>query len=90
MEPISLGLPLVVGPAYQNFRESCAELFSHGAAFKADKKEFAKTLIREFAEDGKKNSEAREACFEWVRKQGSPTGTTMEILREILEEAEAS
>ncbi len=90
MEPISIGLPLVVGPAYQNFRESCAELFSHGAAFKADKKEFAKTLIREIAEDEKKNSEAREACFEWVRKQGSPTGTTMEILREILEEAEAS
>ena len=34
MEPVSTGLPLIVGPAYQNFRDSCAELFSHGAAFK--------------------------------------------------------
>ena len=88
MEPISTGLPLVVGPAYQNFRESCAELFSHGAAFKAEKKEEVKKLIREFAGDEKKNAEARDACFEWIGKQGSPTGTTLKILHEILEKKE--
>jgi len=82
MEPISLGLPLVVGPAYQNFRESCAELFSDGAAFKAESKENAKKLICQFAVDSNKN--AKVACFEWIKRQGSPTGTTLKILQEIL------
>jgi 3-deoxy-D-manno-octulosonic-acid transferase len=84
MEPISLGLPLIVGPAYQNFRESCAELFSQGAAFKAEGKEKAKRLICQFAVDIEKNTDAREACFEWIKRQGSPTGTTLKILQEIL------
>lgn len=84
MEPISIGLPLIVGPAYQNFRESCAELFSQGAAFKAEGKEKAKKLICQFAVDIEKNTDARKACFEWIKRQGSPTGTTLKILQEIL------
>ena len=90
MEPVSTGLPLVVGPAYQNFRESCAELFSHGAAFKAQKKEEARELIREFAGNAKKKTKARDACFKWIGKQGSPTETTLEIIHEILEKKEPS
>lgn len=88
IEPVSSGLPLVVGPAYQNFRESCAELFSHGAAFKAQKKEEAQELIRQFAVNPKKKTKAREACFKWIGKQGSPTGTTLKIIQEILEKKE--
>lgn len=90
IEPVSIGLPLVVGPAYQNFRESCAELFSHGAAFKAEEKKKAKELICEFARDGQKNAEARDACFIWMRKQGSPSETTLKILHKFLEQKGAS
>jgi 3-deoxy-D-manno-octulosonic-acid transferase len=84
IEPVSIGLPLIIGPAYQNFRETCAELFSHGIAFKAGEKKEVEDLISEFAQDEEKRTQAREACFSWIQKQGSPTETTLKLLRGYL------
>lgn len=84
IEPVSIGLPLVIGPAYQNFRETCAELFSCGAAFKAGEKKEVEHLICEFARDEGKRTQAREACFSWIQKQGSPTETTLKLLHGYL------
>ena len=74
MEPVSIGLPLVVGPAYQNFRESCAELFSHGAAFKAQKKEEAQELISEFAGNAKKKPRPEMPASNGSESKDPPLG----------------
>ena len=84
IEPVSIGLPLIIGPAYQNFRETCAELFSHGIAVKAGDKTEVERLISEFTRDGEKRTRAREACFTWIEKQGSPTKTTLTLLQGYL------
>jgi 3-deoxy-D-manno-octulosonic-acid transferase len=84
IEPVSIGLPLVIGPAYQNFRETCAELFSHGVAFKAGEKKDVEDLIGEFAQNEDKRNHAREACFSWIQMQGSPTKTTLKLLNGFL------
>ena len=84
IEPVSIGLPLIIGPAYQNFRETCAELFSHGIAVKAGDKTDVERLISEFTRDGEKRTRAREACFAWIEKQGSPTKTTLTLLQGYL------
>ena len=46
IEPIALSIPLVVGPNYQNFRETCADMFEHGCALRcADQSEIIKKII---------------------------------------------
>lgn len=84
IEPVSIGLPLVIGPSYQNFRETCAELFSHGIAFKAVEKKDVEELISEFAQNEQKRNDACDACFSWIQMQGSPTKTTLRLLHGFL------
>lgn len=90
IEPIAIGLPLVIGPAYQNFRETCSELFAHGAAFKADGPEQARGLIRQLAMNDEKRTSARQESFAWIGKQGSPTEASLKAIREVLTRGEAS
>ena len=57
MEPVSIGLPLVVGPAYQNFRESSRRtLLSWSCVQSAKRRRIAQELIRAFAGNAKKKT----------------------------------
>ena len=86
IEPVSLGIPLVIGPAYQNFRETCSELFSQGAALRARDTEETLDMIRKLALNEELRRSASSAGRAWIAKQGSPTQTTLDILADLLEE----
>jgi len=86
IEPVSLGIPLVIGPAYQNFRETCSELFSQEAALKARDTKETLEMIRKLALNEELRRSTSSAGKAWIAKQGSPTETTLDILADLLEE----
>lgn len=84
IEPIALGLPLVVGPNHQNFHETCTDMFLQGAALQThDEGEVRRTLM-DLAKSEEKRAHLRNASREWMRRQGSPSDYTLELIRERL------
>ena len=85
IEPIALGIPLVVGPNYQNFHETCTDMFLHRAAIKTkDRSEVIKQLLQ-LAKSENRRKELKLACIQWMEKQGSPSAFTLEVIKKKLE-----
>ena len=84
IEPIALSIPLVVGPNYQNFRETCADMFEHGCALRcADQSEIIKKIIA-LIQNQKSRDQMQDASKKWMDKQGSPTSFTLEKIHTLL------
>ena len=84
IEPIALSIPLVVGPNYQNFRETCADMFEHGCALRcADQSEIIKKIIA-LIQNQKSRDQMQDASKKWMDKQGSPTSFTLEKIHSLL------
>ena len=49
IEPISIGLPLITGSNYQNFRETCGDLLLNDAMMEASTAEEAKIFLTDLA-----------------------------------------
>ena len=45
IEPIALGIPLVLGPNYQNFHQTCGDLLVHHAILTTESAEDAKLAL---------------------------------------------
>ena len=86
IEPIALSIPLVVGPNYQNFQETCTEMFARGAAQPCETSNQVVAELLELADNPKKREELSHASEAWVEAQGSPTRFTLNFIREMLKE----
>jgi 3-deoxy-D-manno-octulosonic-acid transferase len=85
IEPIALGIPLVVGPNYQNFHETCTDMFLHGAAIKTQNRSEVVKQLLQLAKSENKRKELKLACAEWMEKQGSPSAFTLKVIKKKLE-----
>ena len=80
IEPVSMGLPLIIGPACTNFQETCQELIVYGAARQGKSLSEIKQLIHTLAQKKDERNRMKEAGLKWRKYQGSPTQkTTKEI-----------
>ena len=85
IEPIAFGIPLVVGPNYQNFHETCSDMFAHGAAIQTnDPGEVFQQLVRA-ARDKNLRNKLSFACTSWMEKQGSPSEFTLNLIKKKME-----
>lgn len=85
IEPIAFGIPLVVGPNYQNFHETCSDMFAHGAAIQtSDPGEVFQQLVRA-ARDKNLRNKLSFACTSWMEKQGSPSEFTLNLIKKKME-----
>ena len=84
IEPIALGIPLVVGPNYQNFHETCTDMFLHGAAIKTENSSEVVKQLLHLAKSENRRENLKFACFQWMEKQGSPSAFTLEVIKKEL------
>jgi 3-deoxy-D-manno-octulosonic-acid transferase len=84
IEPIAFGIPLVVGPNYQNFRETCHDMFLHHAAIESKDASDVTRQLMILAKDRKIREKAGNACKNWIQKQGSPSEFTLNTIEQIL------
>ena len=66
IEPIALSIPLVVGPNYQNFQETCTEMFARVAAQPCETSNQVVAELLELAGNPKKREELSHASKAWV------------------------
>jgi len=85
IEPISIGLPLVCGPNYQNFSETCADLLLHDALIETGDHEAAKSTLIELAQNSATRNRLGYNAKQWMVKQGSPTLHSMGHIMRLLE-----
>jgi 3-deoxy-D-manno-octulosonic-acid transferase len=85
IEPISIGLPLVVGPKCTNFSETCDELLIRGAVQQGETSDKVKKIILQLFQSEGLREKMRKAGLEWRKEQGSPTRKTCEELLNYLD-----
>ncbi|MBP51732.1 MAG: 3-deoxy-D-manno-octulosonic acid transferase [Opitutae bacterium] len=84
IEPIASGIPLVIGPCYQNFRETCSDIFHNQAAIRTDSKSDVIAQILRLVRDPEKRDELKHATSSWMEQQGSPTDFTLKVIRQLI------
>jgi 3-deoxy-D-manno-octulosonic-acid transferase len=84
IEPISLGVPLVLGPNYQNFHQTCGDLLVHNALIAAKSADETKSCLIELAKSSEKREILRTRALEWIHSQGSPSEQTLKKINRIL------
>ena len=85
IEPISIGLPLVTGPNYQNFRETCGDLLLHDAIVETSSEKHAKKALLELANHPDQRKLLASRAHSWRDKQGSPSSHSLTRIYQILE-----
>lgn len=85
IEPIALQIPLVVGPHFQNFHETCSDMFLHGAALGCKTKADIIKEIRQLVQIPTKRTEVKNNAQKWMLSQGSPSVFTFETIIQALE-----
>jgi 3-deoxy-D-manno-octulosonic-acid transferase len=73
IEPISIGLPLVIGPKCTNFSETCDELLDRGAIKQGNSPDEVKKIIIQLLQSSTQMESMRNAALKWRKEQGSPT-----------------
>ena len=84
IEPISIGLPLVVGPECTNFSETCDELLIRGAVQQGESSEKVKKIILQLFQSESQREKMKKAGLDWRKDQGSPTRKAYEELQNYL------
>ncbi len=84
IEAVSIGLPLVIGPACTNFEETCQDLTNYGAALQGESLLEIKELILTLAQHENERKEMREAGLRWRKNQGSPTQRTDNEIKKLV------
>ena len=83
IEPVSMGIPLVIGPACTNFPETCQELVICGAAQQGDSIESVMEHLHSLIENEELRLQMKKAGLKWRQEQGSPTEKTIDKLLEF-------
>ena len=74
IEPISIGLPLVTGSNYQNFRETCGDLLLHDAILEAPSAEEGKIILSDLATNQEKRKFLGLRAHAWRKSKDPPLG----------------
>ncbi len=85
IEPIALQIPLIVGPHFQNFHETCSDMFLHGAALGCKTKADIINEIRQLVQNPTKRTEVKNNAQKWMLGQGSPSVFTFDTITQALE-----
>jgi len=85
IEPIALQIPLIVGPHFQNFHETCSDMFLHGAALGCKTKADIIKEIRQLVQNPTKRAEVKNNAHQWMLSQGSPSVFTFDTITRALE-----
>ena len=85
IEPIALQIPLVVGPHFQNFHETCSDMFLHGAALGCKTKADIINEIRQLVQNPTKRTEVKNNAQKWMLGQGSPSVFTFDTITQAVE-----
>ena len=84
IEPVSMGLPLIIGPACTNFKETCQELIEYGAAKQGNSLPEIKRLIHTLMQNKEDRIQMRKAGLKWRKYQGSPTQKTKQEIDNLI------
>lgn len=84
IEPVSIGLPLVVGPECTNFSETCDKLLIRGAVQQGESSEKVKKIILQLFQSESQREKMKKAGLDWRKDQGSPTRKACEELQNYL------
>ena len=86
IEPIALGIPLVLGPNYQNFHQTCGDLLVHHAILTTESAEDAKLALIHLAHSREERQKLSQQAKSWMESQGSPSKQTLEKIYSLLED----
>jgi len=84
IEPIALGIPLVLGPNYQNFQHTCNDLLAHHALISTESQAEAKTALIELAQNPERREQFSSRALDWMDSQGSPSKQTHQKILDLL------
>ena len=84
IEPVALGLPLVMGPNHQNFRETCSELINHDAILIGENVSETHSLLLKLANKSDLRASMKKNCNSWMTKQGTPSEFTYKYLTKMI------
>jgi len=85
IEPIAQGIPLVLGPNYQNFRETCSDMLVHDAIRAEKSQSEVKNLLLSLIQDQKALEQLSESAIQWMKSQSSPSDRTLEKIYQLLQ-----
>jgi len=83
IEPISMGLPLIIGPACTNFSETCDDLLARGAVKQGHSNEQVKKILVSLIHNEDQKAKMNKAGLNWRNEQGSPTQKTVNQLKKF-------
>jgi len=84
IEPIALGIPLILGPNYQNFRQTCSDLLVHDAIRTTENEQQAISALVELALHPEGRKQLRSSALDWIQSQGFPSEQTLEKIYHLL------
>jgi 3-deoxy-D-manno-octulosonic-acid transferase len=85
LEPAQFGVPIIMGPYYENFRTIVDDLIEHKAICIAKRSEFAAALIGLFTDPANSTAMGKRA-WEVFNRQAGATGRTIKALHALLKE----
>jgi 3-deoxy-D-manno-octulosonic-acid transferase len=85
LEPAQFGVPIIMGPYYENFRTIVDDLIEHKAICLTKRSEFAAALVGLFANPAD-SAEMGKRGWEVFNRQAGATGRTIKALHELLQE----
>lgn len=85
LEPAQYGVPIIMGPYYENFRAIVDDLKEHKAICIAKRSEFPAELIGLYADPANAAAMGKRA-WEVFNRQAGATGRTIKSLRRLLKE----
>jgi 3-deoxy-D-manno-octulosonic-acid transferase len=88
LEPAQFGVPIVMGPYYENFRSIVDDLIEHKAICITKRSEFAAALIGLYADPADSKAMGQRG-WEVFNRQAGATGRTIKALHGLLRESGA-
>jgi 3-deoxy-D-manno-octulosonic-acid transferase len=83
IEPVSIGLPLVIGPRCTNFSEICDELVQKRAVTQGNSKLEIMNILIELAQSKKERKKMRKNGLQWRQEQHSPSRKTFAEIKKL-------
>ena len=90
VEPVSTGLPIVLGPSCTNFEEISSELIGCGSAIQGQTESEIKKIIYDLSTNEGLRKKMSEAGKMWRLEKGSPTQKTLEKLNEVISDLQSN
>ena len=87
IEPVALGLPLVMGPNHQNFRETSSDLLANEALLVGENATETHSLLLKLAHQSDLRDSMQNNCRSWMQKQGTPSEFTYNYLMKLIEKS---